>query len=180
LRWSFNDNTIEASSWGSKHELLDFLRACKSGHVILGENTEHVREFLALKVNLGWSGVDCFGVGVYSEGHGLAPHILPYPGHSLLFLGFNANVVGLNINRKGIDFELSLETLFRCFLPVPHLGFILVFHEIGVTGIDEYGQQQWQYSKDIITNCRLDGHYVSLEFMDSKSVSINILDGSER
>ncbi len=39
-----------------------------------------------------WDGMNSFGIGIYSEGHGLEPHLFVQPERNRLIIGFNSEI----------------------------------------------------------------------------------------
>jgi len=113
MRLAFGEHTVEVHSWETQHALMDFLSTCEAGSVVLGTHAEQHKAFSSAHVHLGWSGARRFGIGVCSEGHGLVPHLFLQPERSTLIVGFNSEVVAVDVQTGKISFRFSLDSLFR-------------------------------------------------------------------
>jgi hypothetical protein len=188
MNLSFAESVVELRSWGSKSEMLDYLARCDGGSLLLGEDAEREEEFYSATVHLnratapaggGEPGGKRFGVGVCSEGGGVSPHLLLLPEKQLLVFGLNAEVAGVSVAGRRLLFRTTFDHLpFRSFVHARRRGLILAFHEIGVVALTEEGEEVWRYDKDVITECVVDGDRLTMSFMDSPPVSLNLASGS--
>jgi hypothetical protein len=174
MRVSFLDHIIELHSWQKKTEMMVFLKSCNSGSVLLGEEAE-ASEFYSAMIRLSLSGLQSFGVGICSEGHGLIPHLLPVTDGEMLLFGYNQEVSAVCLKNKVVLWTIKLDSLFSSFLHLREKEMILVFHEIGVFAIRESGQVLWRYEDDIIVDVRVDHDSLHLEFMDSAPACLPLL-----
>src|SRR5262249_26551489 len=152
--------------------MSDHLLSCKSGSLMLGEDARQYREFFSVEFRIGFAGTTSYGIGVYSEGHGLVPHILLLPEQSKVILGFNQEAVCVDVAETRLAFRLRLDSLFRSFIRLVDPCIILAFHEIGVVAIDEEGNEKWSYTKDIIEDCAIGQGHLQLQFLDEPSVHL--------
>src|SRR5262245_7167531 len=116
MQTSFGQSTLSAYKCTSHQELLDRISHCEAGFLCLGEGSRQRRGFYSVEFRLGFSGTRRFGIGIISEGHGLAPHLLLLPHKDLLLAGFNQEVVGVGLEQKRAAFHMHLDSLFRSFL----------------------------------------------------------------
>jgi hypothetical protein len=174
---AFGHHTVKLRVWPSEQEMRDHVLACKSGSLILGEDSIQYHGFYSIEFHLGISGLSSFGIGLISEGHGLVPHLLLSPKKSEVLVGFNNKAICVNIIKKCIAFSIELESLFRCFVHFFDRESILIFHEFGLVSISESGHIQWSYAKDIIVGCIIEEASLKLHFLDEPSVTLNVSTG---
>jgi len=160
--------------------MMHFLSNCGDGNILLGKDAEQISDFYAVKVDSDWEGINSFGIGIYSEGHGLEPHLLVQPERNKLIIGFNSDVIGIDTTKRKVRFQIRLSSLFRSFSFLKKYSMILVFHEIGVIAVSENGQEIWSFDEDIIENCAIDNDSLSLAFLDAEPVTLNIFDGTRK
>src|ERR1700694_6004027 len=129
---TFREHALNLKSWQNKHEMVDALKSCEAGSLLLGEGTEEENEFHSVIVHIGPSKLRSFGVGVISQGHGLHPSLLLKAENSVLIIGFNREVTGICLPEGIVAFEIHLDWLFQSFLPLFEQNLILVLYEIGV------------------------------------------------
>jgi hypothetical protein len=178
MRVAFGHHTLELKHWPSQDEMIANVTSRASGHVLLGENARQYRDFFSLDVRLGFSGTSEFGIGVYSEGHGLSPHLLLLPEKEELLFGLNNEIACVSVREKALVYHMSLDSLFRSFVHLKQERRVLVFHEIGLTVIDEAGNHQWSYAKDILTDCVFTKTGLELRFLDEPSVTLEPATGT--
>lgn len=178
MQVTFGNNTITLQVWETKSEMLSYLSKCEAGSLLLGEDADQEMHFYSATVRLGQAGVNCFGIGICSEGHGLTPHLLLQPDAEVMVFGFNQEVVGINVKERKINFKIPLVSLFYNFLTLNQRQLILVIHEIGVVAITEEGKEIWRYDKDIINDWVIEDDKLHLKFMDAPPVSIEISSGA--
>jgi hypothetical protein len=177
MQVTFGSNTVTLQVWQTKSEMLSYLSKCKAGSLVLGEDAEPEVNFYSATVSLGWAGVSRFGVGIYSEDHGLIPSLLLQPEAEVMIIGFNREVVGINVKDGKICFKILLDSLFYTFQVLYQQKLILVFHEIGVVAITKDGKEIWRYDKDIIVDSVIEDDKLNLKFMDAPPVSLCISSG---
>jgi hypothetical protein len=177
MLFTFGENTVQNQSWETKREMLEFLTRSTNGYVLLGENAEQAILFYSIIVCSDTLKKGCYGIGINSEGHGLKPYVLLRPEISIVILGFNSEVVGINVESREIQFRLSLESLFHSFIYLYHQKIILIFHEIGVIAITEKFLEIWRFSVDVITEYFIESDVLHIKFMDSAPVRISISSG---
>jgi hypothetical protein len=177
MRITWGHLTTELREWPTEIEMRGYVLACKSGNLILGEDALQYHRFYSIEFYLESSDLSSLRVGLISEGHGLVPHLLLRPEKSQALFGFNWEVACVNISEKRLVFSLDLDSLFYCFIPLFSYERILVRHEIGVIAIDEAGNKQWSYTKDIITKLLIDETTLELHFFDKSSVRLDIMTG---
>lgn len=174
MRLSFGEHTLELKKWDSENEMRAALSGM-DGCVILGDNA---REVYSTEVRIGFGGASRLGIGLLSWGLGIHPHVRPLPGRSELLFGLNREAVCVSIETKSVRFRVPLDSPFRCFLSAPGHGLTLIFHEIGVLGVDERGGTKWEYSRDVIDDCRIRDACLELDFLDAPSVRLSLIDGA--
>jgi len=177
---SAGTNSLCFRSWGKEEEMIHFLSNCGDGSILLGKDAEQISDFYAIRVASDWEEIKSFGVGIYSEGHGLEPHLLVQPERDKLIIGFNSEVIGIDTAKKKTEFQIKLNSLFRSFTFLKKYGMILVFHEIGMIAVNENGQEIWRFDGDIIENCVIDNNSLSLTFLDSDPVELDIFNGTSK
>ena len=178
MRLAFGEHTVEVHSWETKQALLDFLSTCEAGSVVLGAHAEQHKVFYSAYVHLGWSGLRRFGIGVCSEGHGLVPHLFLQPERLILIVGFNSEVVAVNVQTGKIGFQFALDALFRSFVFLSQHKVMLIFHEIGVLAVSECGEELWRYDRDTIESCVISEERLRLQFLDAPPVQLSITSGT--
>jgi hypothetical protein len=186
---SFAEHIVEFHLWASKDDLLNHVKKCDGGMLILGTDAAQEAAFYSAVVHFNYA-ARCqskllktlprsWGIALISEGHGLKPHTLILDNKTLVF-GLNQKVVGIIADARQILFHLSFDSLFRAFIHLEEFKILLVLNEIGVIAITEAGSELWRYEKDIMTDCLIEERVLLIEFMDSPSVRLNLLDGSLR
>lgn len=173
------EQTIKLTAWQTKRELVYALASCDAGSVLLGDDVDEARQFYSAVVYLKWpkTSGDHFGIGICSEGHGLMPHLLLRSNTNLFLFGFNSEVVGILGAEKRQCFRVELDASFNSFIHLREEKIVLALHEIGVVAMAEDGHELWRYSKDVIVDFRIEQSTMSLNFMDSPSVSLELLNG---
>jgi hypothetical protein len=164
---------ISLRSWKTEEEMTDFLSECNKGTLLLGRDAEYITDFHSVRID--YNGSDSFGIGIYSEGHGLEPHLLVKS--DKLIIGFDTQVTGIDIIRRKPDFQIRLNSLFRSFILLKQHRIILILHETGVVAVTEKGQELWSFDEDIIEDYSIDKQSLFLEFSDTESVRLNIISG---
>ncbi|GIV96378.1 MAG: hypothetical protein KatS3mg057_1035 [Herpetosiphonaceae bacterium] len=173
---SFINYSIELQSWEDKQSMMLFLTTCENGHLLFEE--EYQQQFHSVTVFLDHSRSNRLGIGVCAEKHGLVPQLLLQPEHSRLVLGFNSVIVGIRVPVGELDFRLNLDSLFYSFWPLYDKNILLVIHEIGVLALSPSGQILWSFSRDVITKVDVIEDRIQLEFIDSPSINLNVVNGS--
>src|SRR5713101_2027419 len=174
MRISFGQHSLRVKDWSSEVQMFEFLRSSGAEYILLGEDARQYDGFFSTEVLLGFAGKDSLRVGLISEGHGLLPHLLLIPERDQLLFGFNEQVACVNVNERSVVFRIRLESLFRSFLRLKAHALILAFHEIGVTALDENGNVEWSYAKDIVEDCVLSQFHLDLKFLDEPTVRIDL------
>ncbi len=175
---TYGRDAVELKTWSSEQEMRDYVLARLSDSLILGEDSEQYCEFYSIDFHLELSGLSSFRIGLISEGHGLVPYLLLIPERNEILLGFNCEVVCLHVAKKSVKFRLEIDSLFHRFVHLFDDKGTLVFHEFGVMLIDDCGNIQWRYDKDIIINCSFEGEILRLHFYDDTSIRLHILTGN--
>jgi hypothetical protein len=179
MRIAFAHDSVELKSWGLEAEMADYVSACEEGYLILGEGARQRHDFFSVRIRLGFPGTSSFGIGVVSEGHGLVPQLLLLPEREQLLLGVNQEVTCVSIKDRRLIFRVDLGWLFHSFLELKQHGIVLIFHEIGVTAIDEIGNQRWTFTRDIIQSCIVAHSKIELQFLDEAPVRLSLVTGQE-
>ncbi len=63
-----------------------------NGNILIGKDAEQRSGFHAIRIDSDWDGMNSFGIGIYSEGHGLEPHLFVQPERNRLIIGFNSEI----------------------------------------------------------------------------------------
>ena len=176
---SAEEHTIKFNTWKTERELAHALASCDAGSIVLGDDVEDAREFYSATAYLKWPKTNegHFGVGICSESHGLMPHLLMRSNTNLLVFGLNSEAVGISLVERRQCFRMGLDALFHSFIQLKEQKLILVLHEIGVVAITEDGSELWRYSKDVIVDFTVEQSVISLNFMDSPPVSLELASG---
>ena len=103
----------------------------------------------------------------------------PALSQGLLLIGFDSEVVGVQIQNRKVLFSLELTFPFRSLLLVRESEW-LVLHECGVQAISATGETRWAFSRDIFEQAEIRGNDLHLHFMDSEAVSLNQFTGEAR
>lgn len=188
---SFAEHAVQIHSVDNSLRMEETLGTCKGGSLVVGEDAQQQSEYYCALIWLDYSAHRgarhsatescCFGIGIVSEGLGLPPQVLAIPEAGLLVFGFNDQVMAFNVNNRKIAYQIGLDrSPFRSFLHRRDLNVVLVFHEIGLVAIGEDGRVLWRFDRDVITESFIDGQTIGLEFMDSPSVKLDLMSGSER
>jgi len=149
---------------GSQAELLERLKTLKH-FVLLGKNDESPNEFF-------FSITSCCGIGVFSQGHGLAPFAVEDELNGDVWVGFNSKVANLALDDCISRFEVSLEGVFYSILGDIRDGSVIVIHELGACRISRDGKIRWSYSTDVIEDYSDEGNIIRL-LTDSEEILIH-------
>ncbi len=173
---------IRVDTWLDRRSLADHLVQCNQGQYMLGADTAYPKAFFSITVYPGCAEYerDCFGIGLCSEGHGLLPHLLLQSEHNRLLLGFNSQVAAFRPPDTEPFGLWNLDTLFHKFVWFGAMERILIQHEIGVLALTSELKVAWRFSRDVITRLMIVGADLSLDFMDSESIVLRLLDGMPR
>lgn len=180
MRLSFPWSSIELQHWASRAGMEGHLAAFDS-KLVIGDSAGKEREFFSATIQPEFREAKArrLAVGVCSEGHGIAPQILPLPNRGLLLFGLNSEVVAIRADTGGIAYRIPLEFLFRSMVPLTDRGLVLVFHEIGVTALRENGETPWTFGRDVLEDAWLEGGTLHMTFMDSEPVAVELASGRE-
>ena len=182
---SLEQYAVEFQQWDSQEELDDFLESHQE-RIVLGESSEYPNRFYSIRVYTSYAthvssekeNEEIWVVGIISNQNSSTPSVLSLPERNELLIGFNDEVVNVSLVNKNNPYRISLGGLpFNAFFYVSSMETILIFYELGVIAIKPDGHEIWQYSNDIVTKSIVDGELLSLEFLDSMPVTINIKDG---
>lgn len=177
---AFGQHRVRLQSWQTRDEMEAFLAGCDSGRLVLGEDAEGAVSFYSAAVYLHRDGslAGRFGVGIWSEEHGLLPSLLLNPEKGLLVFGFNREVVGIGFPEGMVRFRVVCYTLFHRFIPISEPKSILLLDEIGVISITEEGVENWRFYRDIIVSWSIADGKLRLDFMDEPSVTLALKNGT--
>lgn len=180
MRLCFSWSSIELQRYASRAEMEGHLAAfdCK---LVIGDSAEQEREFFSATIQPEFRGAKArrLAVGVRSEGHGIAPQILPLPNCGLLLFGLNSEVVAIRADTGEIAYRIPLGFLFRMMVPLADKGLVLVFHEIGVTALRENGETPWTFGRDVLEDAWRENGTLHMTFMDSEPVAVELASGRE-
>ncbi|MDM8550855.1 hypothetical protein QUF72_12280 [Desulfobacterales bacterium HSG2] len=95
-----------------------------------------------------------------------------------LIIGFNSQVVAVDLIKRKIALQLRFSSLFRSFVHLKAYQMLLVFHEIGVIALTERGEEIWSFDEDIIDDCVIENGILSLTFFDADPVMLEVLSGT--
>ena len=179
MRISFRDASLTVTQHRSKHDLKSFLALRGQPSVMIGESPERDVEFYSILVTPEIaSSFSERVIGVCAEGHGVIPQLFLLPGQEMLIVGVDQSVFGISLRAHPANlFMIRLDSLFRSFIHDKVCDILLVFHEIGVNAIGTNGQQFWNFSRDILADVTVRGNELTLDFMDSDRVTLDIRTG---
>lgn len=183
---AIQENALEIQKWNDKSALSKFVSCLDGGGLILGDDAAQEDEFYSAVVHYNYAGqikdkpsedsVGSWGIGIISEGHGLKPQLVVLK-NGILVIGLNHQVIGISVDKRSQLFKQSFDSLFHAFLYLSSIGMLLVINEIGVIALDENGNKLWGFERDVITACSVRDSQINLGFMDSESVSLDLLTG---
>jgi hypothetical protein len=178
---SFASHSLEFANWATLGELSDHLAGCNSGSFIAGLDADCVSNFDSVTVDLEPGSADRrFGIGLCSGPMGLPVQLLPRPASRLLLLGLNDEVVGFSVATLRPAFLVRCAALVYRVIETNHAGIVLIITEIGAACITEAGVVLWEYAQDLLASWALEGDTLSLAFLDTAAVRLNILEGPAR
>ena len=180
MRYCFPWASIELHRWASR-AAMDSHLAAFDRKVIIGESAEQQREFFSAAVQPEFREAKArrLAVGVCSEGHGIAPQLLPLTDRGLLLFGLNSEVVAIRADTGEIAYRIPLGFLFRSMAPLPDGELILVFHEIGVTALRGNSETQWTFGRDVLEDAWLEDGALRMTFRDSEPAAVELTSGRE-
>lgn len=178
LYYSISNFTISHNELDSYNEMEEFLNKCEDGHLIIGDDAECFYSFYVIEIFTAPNYKNRFGIGVVSGCNGLKPCILPFNNEGLLIIGNNREVNFFNLYKLKNIKKIEIGDLFLNFLYIKEQKSILIISETGIMAIDSEFKTIWKYYQDVIIDYKLDQGQIILEFMDSPSVSLSLIDGS--
>lgn len=178
MQLSFLGHCIELSSYDTKEWLAAALNACPVGHLWLGENPDEEVGFYLARILLDCTSHRSFGIGICSQGHGLVPTMLLWREARAVVIGFNSELVAVEIPSCAVKFRQGLGSYFYSFVEHGDPKPLIVQHEIGLLALSVDGEVLWQFSQDVITGIRVDGPHLHLRFMDSPPVVLELAAGT--
>jgi hypothetical protein len=179
MRVSLSSSVIDVRAWKTHKEMMQFLEGCER-HLVLG-NQEKDKGAISLAYSPGLLSKDQMRlcVGVFAADTGFEPQTIVLEKAGLLVIGFERDLVAIDIAWARVRFQIPFDTYFREMMYL-EAGSILAFEEIGVSAISLKGEKMWTYTKDVLTNMTLENHHLRLEFMDAPPVVVNIESGAVR
>lgn len=185
MLYSVGLHAIETRKWETESQMLEYLGQFDPKFILLNKEPEYKADFYSVIVHLNYFARTSsqkpkethLGIGLHSEIVGIMPHLLWLPPEEII-IGFDCSVAGIKINKREISFRIDFDTPFRSFLLLDSPKVLLVFNEIGVVSLGENGSELWRYEKDVITDCVIESNIMTLSFLDSPSVRIDLLNGS--
>lgn len=186
MRYSIGEHTLETHKWETYIQMCDYLDRCDGGSILLCEEPTYEAEFYSVTAYLNYFIKDKisflesqelqFGIGLCNEVVGITPHLLWLPPNHIV-VGFDHKIAGLRIDKREIGFQVTFDTPFRSFLLLEDSEILLVFNEIGVVALQENGLEVWRYEKDVISEYTVEKNVITLLFLDSPLVKIDLLSG---
>ncbi len=176
MRISLPSCVLNVLSWRVEKELIAHIGKCKK-QIVLGNRMPDVK-MVSLSISTALVGDESdFEIALFFTDTGFEPQVMVLEKAKLMTIGFEDQLVGIDIDTSKVKFQLQLETDFRGMKSLDHRG-ILVFEEIGVSVMSLNGEKIWSFLKDVVTGAELqDSQYLYLSFMDSPSVRVNIESG---
>ena len=177
MRVTLSSSVIDIRVWKADKAMMDYLEGCKK-HVVLGNPKEHERA-ITLAYSPGLLSQEQVGlaVGVFATEENFEPQAMVLEQAGLLIIGFERELVAVDLAWARIRFKIDFETYFREMIYLEQIG-ILAFEEIGVSAISLKGAKRWTFTKDVITSIKLESQSLRLEFMDSQPAVVNIESGA--
>jgi hypothetical protein len=167
---------ITLVSCQSKSELQENIRIYSNDSIMLGFDTDYMRDFYLVKVCLTTKN-KVFGIGIASEGHGLKPKLLLLPENNILLLGYNKSVSLVNCINNQLVKSICLDSLFYDFYKSEVHQKIIVIHETGVKVISFEGDALWDYNGDIVKDYEIKDDILKLVFMDGEISWFDLFSG---
>lgn len=168
---------LQIATVDSRNVLLDKLKQCVKGYVILGDNSEQEKDFYLVKLFSQEDGNEYFGIGIISEGHGLQPNIMVNHLENSIFFGFNKEVVLFNCLNKVVVKRYQIDSLFYNFVNLAEQNCVLVVHELGIIKITINGEKIWNYTSEIICGLRLDNNAIELFLEEGSHIHLSLSSG---
>jgi hypothetical protein len=187
MLFSVGDFVVETKKWESRVEMMQSLEECNSGFLLLNGDPEYKADSYSTDIYLNYSARDFisfrevekfrFGIGFSNEIPGAEPTLVWLPPRQIAF-GFDCEVVGIRLDKGEVSFRHTFDTPFNSFVLLDELQMLLVFYEIGIIALEQNGTEIWKYERDLISDCSIKSNVLTLVFLDSPSVKIDLLTGN--
>jgi hypothetical protein len=177
MRVSMSSSVIDVRIWRTQKEMMAYLERCKR-HLVLGNRGKDEGAIsLAYSSGLLSTNQPKLGVGIIAVDTGFEPQTIVLEEAGILLVGFEQELVAIDIAWAKIRFRIGFDTCFREMIYSEPVG-ILAFEDFGVSAISVEGEKRWTFTKDVLTNMKLDNQNLHLEFMDSPPVVVNVESGN--
>lgn len=179
IRYSVGKVTVEATEFAERFAYRQAVQDAKV-EITLGSSVEGSRVFYLLNVFAAFnlSGWNDFAIAIESEGHGTTPNVLLLSSRQEMWIGFDTEVVIVDLMSRTARCRIVLDGLFRAFYCCPHGDSVVILHELGAAMLLQNGSQRWNYSKDIVESAQVEEDELVLDFIDSDRVRIDLVSGT--
>lgn len=177
MRFSAKGLVVTSQRLSSQRELRQALsRLDHATTVLLGEANLFAGEYDLLQIAQGNS---TLAVGLCHEGQGLEPQVHLLDREHLL-LGFNREVVKLQVPDGAVVWQLHLGALFWQLVEFEWLDRLLVIHELGALCLTPEGEECWRYDKDLLEQFAIKKESLVLRFVKAPGVRLDLRTGEPR
>ena len=174
---AMGDTSFEVTRIDSKNELKEQLAQCQWNTLLIDEGGGTDCHMVTLRRAL--TEKPFLSLGLCCVGFGIQPQMLLLAPVDVLLLGFDSQVVSVNLPKREIDYAVELETPFYCFVQPQQPGLVVVVYETGAMGLNYEGKQVWHHDIDVVTDYSMDNdEKLKLIFMDSPPIYIDMLTGA--
>jgi hypothetical protein len=170
------NNLLKIKQVNSMEEIIEELKPCSKGYVILGKEwgLEYVHLSYAITIFPGLNQKDKFGVGIIQDPC-LPPEILPRPDINLLIIGLNSKVVGINTVDCVIVFDIDLGLPFTSFYYLKEDNIMLVYEEDGISRLFENGKMvPLSKTGDLISDIKFKNKIITISYYDEPDEIIDL------
>lgn len=182
MRIAFGKSEIELQTLQDEARLRALLSSCQLGSILLqGRFTKAA--FYAIIVRVGRAELGDrgrFGIGLACADFGLSPMLALEPEQDRLLVGYDMDLAAIDLAKGRIVFAVQLDAPFYAIRQFHDRDWFLVFHEIGVMAVNSKGGIIWRFSRDIVQGVAFAEDSLTLSFMESDSVTLDLLSGTER
>ncbi len=165
--------SIKTSLHGSLSELTNELSKSGMPYILLGTGIDSPREFVSLEALDGDR--PRVGIGILSLGIGIKPGWRLHD--EILIVGFNVNVVAIDLKSTRVVRETDLLTLFWEFISFDGSDLLYAVCESGIVAITREADVVWRVDIDRIVDYQQIDHWIDVQLADDPPVRINLLTG---
>jgi hypothetical protein len=182
MRVSLKHGIVDGRVWRTDAEMVKHVQLSKRHTILGGPSPDNLVGSFDRQSGIDEDADTTFSIGIRWTPDAFEPQVLVLPPDQdgLVLVGFDDEIVGLLWQTLEVRFRIEFETYFRSMLYMKDVG-ILALEEIGVSLIAASGQKFWSFTRDVITEARLNGsRALELSFMDSPSVTVDIVSGTSQ